>query len=210
MSLQENGKTGYGAYDFDSAVRERFGALDELGQSANNYAQEAAQRRLAMQQAQEQASWAGAQNAGEGIAGQNGAAIKGGKDFGSFMNAISSKESGNNYGARNSLSGAGGKYQIMPGNIEGSGGWDKEVLGYNISFNQFMASPQLQEKIAQAKLKQYYNSYGPAGAAIAWYAGPSAAQKYVNSGYASTRGEAGGHPSISGYMADILKKMGYA
>lgn len=227
MALLDNGKTDYRAYDYDSAIRERYGALQSLGDSATQFSVEAAQRRLAARQAAEQAAWANAQNQANATGQQNsgniqnmpytggkGGAVnmpyKGGKGFSSFMGAISSQESGNNYGARNSMSGAGGKYQIMPFNIEGSGGWDKEILGYNISFAQFMASPEIQEKIAQGKLQQYYDSYGPAGAAIAWYAGPGAAQKYVNTGYSSSRGEAGGHPSVSGYMASILRKMGLA
>lgn len=205
-------------YNYDRAIRERFNAMDELGASASNITAQQAERRRAMQQAQEAASFAraaqeGASRTAGTFAGAQSAGgyqppVAGG-NFGKFMSAISAQESGSNYGARNPMSGAMGKYQIMPANIAGSGrGWDYEVLGRDISGAQFMASPELQEKIASAKLKQYYDSYGPAGAAIAWYAGPGAAAKYVRSGRASTRGEAGGHPSISGYMASILRKMG--
>jgi hypothetical protein len=70
-------------------------------------------------------------------------------------------------------------------------------------------SPEIQEKIATAKLKQYYDAYGPAGAAVAWYAGPGAAKKYVKSGKAST-GNEGAYPSVSGYMQSILRRMGLA
>ena len=214
MALLDNGKTGYDAYDFDSAIRERYGALDQLGQSASNASMEAAQRRLAARQQQESLAWANAQATSGNIGQQNEGAINGGggagKDFNGFMRAISGQESGGSYGARNSMSGAMGKYQIMPGNIQGSGGWDMEALGYNITPAQFMASPQIQEKIAQYKLQQYYTQYGPAGAAIAWYAGPGAAASYARSGRASTHGEAGGHPSVSGYMQSILRRMGLA
>jgi hypothetical protein len=207
-------------YNFDRAIRERFTAMDELGSSANTIAAEQAERRRALAQANEAAAFARTAQAGANrtagtFAGARSATnyqppVAGG-NFGKFMSAISAQESGGNYSARNPMSGAMGKYQIMPSNLAGAGrGWDYEVLGRDISGAQFLASPELQEKIASAKLKQYYNSYGPAGAAIAWYAGPGAAAKYVRGGGASTRGEAGGHPSISGYMASILRKMGLA
>lgn len=219
MGLADNGRTTIQPYDYDSAISERWDPIEQIGRSQSNYVQEAAQRRLAQQQAQQQEAMNAANAQSNSTANSNNAGIQnagrtggGGStatgSFGKFMNSISSKESGNNYGARNGLSGAMGKYQIMPANLAGSAGWDMEALGYNISSSQFMASPQLQEQIAQFKLQQYYNKYGPAGAAIAWYAGPGAAQKYVNSGSASTRGEAGGHPSVSQYMSDILRRMG--
>lgn len=121
-------------------------------------------------------------------------AAKGASDLNSFINTIGRKESSNNYGAVNRQSGAMGKYQIMPSNIIGSGrGWDYEALGRDISTSEFMRSPEIQEQIARYKLQQYYNRYGPAGASIAWYAGPGAAQKYVNTGYASSGKQAGGY-----------------
>jgi hypothetical protein len=48
---------------------------------------------------------------------QKGAPVAKG-DFGAFVNAIAGKESGGSYSARNPHSGAMGKYQIMPSNIE--------------------------------------------------------------------------------------------
>src|SRR5574339_492373 len=112
-------------------------------------------------------------------AGAIGGASAGGS-FGKFMSAISGQESGGNYGARNRDSGTMGKYQIMPSNLGGSkSGWDYEALGRDVSVSQFMKSPQLQEAIAQYKLRQYYQKWGPAGAAVAWYAGPGTADKYL-------------------------------
>ena len=212
MGLADNGYTTLPEFNFDQQIRERFDPIEQLGVSQTNYVQEAAQRRLAQQQADEQAAWANAQQQGENSVSYSGGSGRSGGtgSFAGFMRAISGQESGNNYAARNSMSGAMGKYQIMPSNIQGAGGWDREALGYDITPSQFMASPQLQERIAQYKLQQYYNAYGPAGAAIAWYAGPGAAQQYVRSGAASTHGEAGGHPSVSQYMYDILRRMGLA
>ena len=127
-----------------------------------------------------------------------------GKNFDSFMQAISKQESGGNYGAVNKDTGASGKYQIMPSNI---GPWAREALGKNVSVSQFRNSPQIQEAIAKNKLKEYYNKYGAQGAAIAWYAGPGAAEKFVRSGQSSNRSE-GKYPTVTGYAAQVLKKMG--
>jgi hypothetical protein len=129
--------------------------------------------------------------------------------FARFLNAIQGKESGGKYSARNRDSGAMGKYQIMPGNIAGSGGWDKEALGRNVSVSEFMKSPQIQEAIARHKLKQYYDKYGAAGAAVAWYAGPGNARKYVASGGRGYNRRQGKYPSVNSYAQDILRRMGY-
>jgi hypothetical protein len=118
------------------------------------------------------------------------------------------KESNNNYSAVNKHSGAMGKYQIMPSNIRGKGrGWDYEALGRDVTTQQFMQSPEIQEKIARYKLQSYYQRYGPAGASIAWYAGPGAAQKYAKNGYVSNAGQANGYPSIAAYMNAITNGM---
>jgi hypothetical protein len=146
-------------------------------------------------------------NGGPGVSrpSNSGAGNVGGS-FGKFMNAIVGQESGGNYNARNKGSGAMGKYQIMPGNIAGPGGWDKEALGYNISSSQFMQSPQLQDAIAQYKLRQYYNKYGAAGAAVAWYAGPGTVSGYMKNPGKYTNPQ-GAYPSIANYVNQILGRM---
>jgi hypothetical protein len=128
-----------------------------------------------------------------------------GGSFGNFINAIGGQESSGNYTARNKHTGAMGKYQIMPANIQGNRGWDYEALGRNISTAQFMASPQIQEQIARYKLKSYYDKYGAAGAAVAWYAGPGAVASYNRGG---GNGSQGNYPSIRGYVNQILSRMG--
>lgn len=129
--------------------------------------------------------------------------IKGGGSFENFVNAITGQESGGNYNARNRSSGAMGRYQIMPGNIRGSGkGWDYEALGRDISESQFMSNPKLQDAIARYKLQQYYKKWGPRGAAIAWYAGPGAVNR-VNLNKSQ-----GAYPTINQYANAILKRMG--
>jgi hypothetical protein len=127
-----------------------------------------------------------------------------GNSFNAFMSAISGQESGGNYNARNSGSGAMGRFQVMPGNISGPGGWDKEALGYDISTSQFQNNPKLQDQIARYKLRQYYNQFGPRGAAIAWYAGPGA----VRYSSASLNRSQRGGPSINDYARSVLKRMG--
>jgi hypothetical protein len=119
--------------------------------------------------------------------------------FGAFVRAIAGKESGGSYSARNPSSGAMGKYQIMPGNIAGPGGWDMEILGRNVTPQQFMSNPKLQDQIALGKLRKYFNQYGVRGAASAWYSGDP--NKWRNTS------PQGGYPSINAYVMDILRRM---
>lgn len=128
--------------------------------------------------------------------------VTGNSSFEKFISAITGQESGGNYNARNSSSGAMGRYQIMPGNINGSRkGWDYEALGRDITPQQFMSNPKLQDAIARYKLQQYYNKWGPRGAAVAWYAGPGAVGK------AGGKSQ-GAYPTINAYANSILKRMG--
>lgn len=200
---------------FEDALRERLDAINSIGDaqttwqklsSARRREQEAQQQSLS----QRQAAWQSQVIAQQHQQNMGSNFSVGGNDaFSQFKNAIGMKESSNNYGAVNRSSGAMGKYQIMPGNIRGAGtGWDYEALGYDVSTSQFMKSPQIQEKIANYKLQQYYNKYGPAGAAIAWYAGPNTANRYVNSGQVSRTSQYGGYPSVFAYMQAILRQIG--
>ena len=94
----------------------------------------------------------------------------------------------------------------MPANIRGNRrGWDYEALGRDVSEGEFMKNPQLQDQIARFKLQQYYNKYGAANAATAWYGGPGAIKR---SSAAKTKKQKGGYPSINSYAASILKRMG--
>ncbi len=129
----------------------------------------------------------------------------GADNFANFLHAISGQESGGNYGAVNSSSGALGKYQIMPGNIPS---WSREALGHSVSTSQFLHSPSLQEQIAQYMLHKYYNQYGAGGAAVAWYAGPGRAAEWVRSGGRGFNGSQGAYPTINEYARQILKRMG--
>lgn len=62
-----------------------------------------------------------------------------------------------------------GKYQVMPGNIPS---WSKEALGYEITPEQFLESPELQEKITRHQMKKNLVKYGNADdVASVWFTG---------------------------------------
>lgn len=123
--------------------------------------------------------------------------------LGKLERAIRQQESNGNYGARNAQSGAAGGYQIMPGNFTQAGsGWDMEALGHDVSLQQFLSSPAIQDSIASYKLNQYLQKYGAAGAAAAWYGGPGS----VSHMYDHTP-QPGGYPSMYAYWQSVLSKM---
>lgn len=120
-----------------------------------------------------------------------------------FLKAISTQESGDNYGAVGVQTGSGrayGKYQILDSNFVGPGGWDSDTIGREVTLSEYLNSPEVQEGIAQGKLSEYFNKYGPAGAAKAWYAGPG------NWDSNSDSPQYGG-PSINDYAASVLAHM---
>lgn len=93
----------------------------------------------------------------------------GGGDFGS---AIAGIESGGRYDALGPKTKTGdqahGKYQVMGANV---GPWTKEILGKEMSPQEFLASPEAQDAVFKGKFGQYAQKYGPEGAARAWFAG---------------------------------------
>lgn len=128
------------------------------------------------------------------------AGLVGGSDkFSRFVNAIAAQESGGNYKAVNPHSGALGKYQIMPANVAA---WSKRILGRTLTRKQFLASPALQDQIAQTMLRNYVKKYGYSGAAAAWYGGEGVARNW--SRYKNPQGA---YPSIASYVNQILKRM---
>lgn len=227
MAIDQYGRTIYeSGYDYDDTLRRRLGKIRQQDQERSAY--EANRSALAAQQRafDEELQLRRAGLESMGIASRNADSLRqygadlmgrvnsvgnpfavgagaGGGGFDSFVNAIASKESGGNYSAVNRHSGALGKYQIMPSNIPS---WSRSALGYSVTPSQFLASPQIQERVARHQLQQYYQAYGAAGAAIAWYAGPAAAQRYVRSGSVS-RAPQGSYPSIWQYVQAILGAM---
>src|SRR6185503_5018035 len=91
-----------------------------------------------------------------------------------YADAISGIESGGNYGAlgpETKGDRAYGKYQVMGANV---GPWSKEILGLELTPEQFLANPQAQDAVFQGKFGQYVQKFGPEGAAQAWFGGPGA------------------------------------
>lgn len=129
----------------------------------------------------------------------------GGSELDRLIRAIRGQESGGkgNYSAYNGLYGASGAYQILPSNWTAQGtGWDMDALGRDVSYDEFMRSPQIQDAIARHRLNIYLQKYGAAGAAVAWYGGPGA----VKNMYSKTK-QAGGYPSLYEYWKSVLSKM---
>lgn len=95
-----------------------------------------------------------------------------------YAGAISSIESGGRYGILGPVTNSGdrayGKYQIMGTNVPV---WTKEFLGQAMTPQEFLANPQAQDAVFQAKFGQYVDKYGPEGAAQAWIGGPGGVGK---------------------------------
>ncbi|WP_235906614.1 hypothetical protein [Brucella anthropi] len=62
-----------------------------------------------------------------------------------------------------------GRYQIMESNI---GPWSKAALGREVSVDEFMANPDIQDAVFDHRFGTYVKQFGPEGAAQAWFAGP--------------------------------------
>lgn len=61
-----------------------------------------------------------------------------------------------------------GKHQVMGKNI---GPWTREILGRELTPQQFLTNPEAQDAVFNAKFGSYVQKYGPEGAARAWFAG---------------------------------------
>jgi Transglycosylase SLT domain len=85
-----------------------------------------------------------------------------------FIWAVGQQESGGNYRARNSGSGALGRWQIMPANLPG---WAAHCGMPVVSPQYFLDHPAYQNRMVDCVLGGYYHAYGPRGAAAMWYSG---------------------------------------
>lgn len=99
------------------------------------------------------------------------------EDIDSIMERISSVESGGKYDALGPKVEKGmyageqalGKYQVMPGNIPS---WSKEALGYEVTPEQFLADPELQESIVRDRMSKIYQQYkNGEDVASVWFTG---------------------------------------
>lgn len=228
------------ADDVLSPFTQRLQTIGSMGDSANNYASQLAAKRQASEEAARQAALQKKlqdaqaaqaklqqqqmlaqqkqqvqQTPVAGLTGGGAAYNKNakGNTFDAFLNAIVGQESGGNYSALGQPVGndrAYGKYQIMGNNIPS---WTRIATGRSYTPQQFLASPALQDAVAKHFLSGYYNKYGPAGAAVAWYAGEGTAKNYVkrtgSAAFNSPQYASGSSfPSINAYALSILKKMG--
>ncbi len=130
------------------------------------------------------------------------------KNFDDFVNAVSGQESGGDYNAVNPLTGAYGKFQIMPEN------WSSWVSEAGLS-NDSEMTPSNQEYVARHRLKQYYDELGAEGALVAWYAGYQNGVRWrdgetdaigEDGHYSWDAAQAGGAPSIRDYVYQALQK----
>lgn len=181
--------------EYDWAVQ----ALEE-GQAANQLASESAINAANNAAAQAAANLA-AQNSGFNFGGTSGGG-NGSPNLRAVLRALGAQESGNNYSAVNADSGAMGRWQVMPANIAGSGGWDMEALGRNISTEQFQNSRALQNAIVRYKFGNYLKNYGLRGALSAWYSGDPDLWNNQDS--------QGNYPSIHDYVVEVLRRLGLA
>lgn len=105
----------------------------------------------------------------------------------SYSDAIASVESDGSggYSAVGPDTGKGrayGRYQVMDFNI---GPWTREVLGREMTPEEFVASPQAQDAVFGAKFGSYVQRYGnPQDAASMWFSGrPMAEAGNASDGY---------------------------
>ncbi|OAH17561.1 hypothetical protein AX289_31355 [Methylorubrum populi] len=101
-----------------------------------------------------------------------------GSDIGRYASAIQSNESGGRYdivGPTHKKYGrALGAYQVMESNLPS---WSKEAIGREVSPDEFLRSPQIQDAIFQTKFGQAVAKYGnPEDAASVWFTGRPLAQ----------------------------------
>ena len=64
-----------------------------------------------------------------------------------------------------------GRYQVMASNVAP---WSKQVLGREITTDEFLANDDLQDRIFDSIFGGYVQKYGERGAAQAWFGGPGA------------------------------------
>lgn len=126
-----------------------------------------------------------------------------GGDAQSYRDAIASIESAGSgdYGAvgprHPKMGRALGRYQVMESNI---GPWSMEALGREVTPDEFMADPAIQDAIFDSQFGKYVQKYGPEGAAQAWFGGEGGVGKLGRKDVLGT--------SIGGYGKKFLNALG--
>lgn len=67
-----------------------------------------------------------------------------------------------------------GAYQVMGKNV---GPWTQKYLGRRMTPQEFLRDPAAQDAVFDAEFGSYWDKYGPAGAAQAWFGGPGSVGK---------------------------------
>lgn len=109
-----------------------------------------------------------------------------------FIYAEGIQESGGDYSAVNSTSGALGKWQVMPDNLPG---WLKRSGQPDMTPSQYLADHKAQDRLAWVILGGDYDTYGARGAASVWYSG----QPDWHATY--------GNPPVYQYVDDVIAIM---
>ena len=128
--------------------------------------------------------------------------------------AIVGKESSADSQSLNPHSGALGLAQIMPVNLSE---WSQDILGYRLTPDEFLDSPELQLKIINHKLSEYWqeawaDSGGDEDIAVLkvasyWYSGDPDLYTSTEAQWSKgTSGELHRYPSVAEYSNSVLKK----
>jgi len=137
-------------------------------------------------------------------------------EFEGLYNSLRMQESSGDPTEENEDSGAMGELQVMPDNI---GPWSKEILGREVTKEEFMADPEIQRKVGRGKLRQYYNEYLLRGespdeairkTAASWYAGPNWESSYGPNFHNDTKPQMYGktkYPSMLEYTTKVLDRV---
>ncbi len=129
------------------------------------------------------------------------------EDLKKLREAIGKFESSGNYKARGVPVTKGqykgqralGKYQVMPGNLPT---WSKEALGREVTEQEFLDNPSIQDQIIDYRLNQTSKKYGnPQDIASIWFSGRPL------SGNSSKDDN---NTSVPGYVAAVMKNYGGA
>lgn len=145
---------------------------------------EARERELAAYEQAVRGGMTGAPGVKDVASGGDGARLVHGHGPTSYQDAIASIESAGSgdYAAigptDNELGRALGRYQVMEVNI---GPWSKAALGREVSVDEFMKSPEIQDAIFDHRFGLYVDKYGPEGAAQAWFGGEGGVGKAARS-----------------------------
>ena len=138
---------------------------------------------------------------------------------------IGTQESGGDYKAINKDSGAMGKYQIMPNSLFGNGsnGWANDALKDGVidklpTRDEFINSPELQDKIASHKMAKMYDYAKIQGlndtdatkyVSASWYSGENKARisnkSFVN--LPNDNIKQGNYPSIAEYTNQVVSRI---